>query len=425
MSDDHSTHFGDADPFAPEVVDEQITARITNSTPTDHETQLTQGLAILNKLPPGADDSLARVRMRLRTAPFPAQTTLHATEGNRPMISHQTPPSRRSATSPSELSPRGNPRVRRTIQTFVAVTAVVLVIVGFYTLIQQRTGGSGGHPTATATSATQPTATSTPTSTSIAPLASAAQVAACGFSTSEPAYNLGNGLIVTPSVAQAYPAYQLPDGTPLKPFKVAADTNSSFPQSPLVNPDLRGAGLSLVACNIGQQPITIQGVKVSVMSFTPFSGQLSSWNPCDGMYSGPNHITSGCGGGASNDETVSATFAANAGVGAVVNATQTSATQTYGPMPFALPVHQSAQQGSGLVLFKIGLTPPSALGTYKLGLGLVVKASEAAFFPASKPILLANVTHSWDGPSCQAASMASQIPPETNPPTYYICPKPK
>lgn len=432
MSDDQfSIRFNSQDgqdPFAPETIDEQITARIANTAPTDRESHLIQGLATLNKLPPGAEDSLARVRMRVRLAPFPEPATMRATEGNRPMISHQTPPSRRAPSSPSDVSSRGDPHIRRTIQTFVAVAAVVLLIAGFYTLIQQRSGGPGVHPTATATSPAQSTAQATATSTSTAPLASAAQVTACGFSAYSaysPVYDLGNGLIVIPDTSMAFPAFQLPEGTPLKPFKVDTDTNSSLLQSPLVNPDLRGAGIYLVACNIGQQPITIQGVKVSIISFTPYSGQLNSWNRCDGMYAGPNKIVGGCGGGQVSDEVVVATFAANAGVGTVVDATQKSAEATYGPMPFALPVHQSAQRDSGVVRIRIPLAPPTAQGTYTFGLGLVAQQNTTAFFPASKPMLLAPVTQKWDGPSCQAPNMASQIPPETNPPTYYICPQPK
>ncbi len=431
MSDDQfSTRFNGQDgqdPFAPERVDAQITARLTSTTPADRETQLTHGLATLHTLPPGADDSLARVRMRVRMAPFPDPTTLRAMEGTRPMISHPTPPARRSPSSPSDVSPRGNPRIRRTIQTFVAVAAVVMLIAGYYTLTQRHIPGPGGHPTATATSPTQSTPTATATTTTpTAPLASAAQVAACGFQGSQLAYDLGNGLIVAPSVGLSYPAFQLPEGTPLKPFKLPANPSDQFPHSPLVNPDLRNGGTSLTVCNIGQQPITIQGVKVIIASFTAYSGQLNSWSPCDGMYSGPNQITSGCGGGAANDETVQATFAANSNVGTVVNAVQQSGSSPiYGPMPFTLPVRQGTSGGSGLVLIKIEVISPTTPGTYTFDLGLEAQNSETAFFPASKPMLLAPVTQKWDGPSCQAPNMASQIPPETNPPTYYICPSSK
>ncbi len=422
MSDDRfSTHFDGTDPFAPETIDEQITARITNTAPTDRETHLTHGLATLNKVPSGADDSLARVRMRVRMAPFPIQTPTRPTEGNRPMISHQTPPSRRSPASPSDVSPRGNLRFRRTIQTFVAVTAVVLLIGGFYALILQRSSGPGGHPTATATSPAQSTPTATATTTTpTAPLATAAQRAACSIPTSDLVYyDVGNGVIVSISTTIAYPAFQLPEGTPLKPFEVSANPSSNFPQSPLVNPLLSAPGLMLLVCNSSQQPVAIQGVRMSIMSFTPYSGQLNSWKPCDGSYRGQNQVTSGCGGGEVTREVVHAAFAANAGAGTVVNAVQTQVDNTvqgYGPMPFTLPVGR-------IEAIAVTATPPTEPGTYSFGLGLTVQNNKTAFAPMP-PVLLAPVTHKWDGQACLAPNMISQIPPETTPPTYYICPEP-
>lgn len=414
-NDPFATHFEGEDPFAPEHIDEQISVRIAGQAPADRETRITQGLATLNRLPPGADDSLTRVRVRLRAAPFPIQTTMQAIEVNRPMNDLQTQPPRWPPSSPTRTPPRGPSPFRRGIQTLVAVTVVALLIGGFYALTQRRTGGPGGHPTATATN----TATATATNTATAPVASAAQLAACGFQASQTAYDLGNGLIVAPSIGLSYPAFQLPEGTPLKPFKVSANPSGQFPQSPLVNPDLHGGGLSFTACNIGQQPAAVRGVKIRIESFTAYSGQLNSWNPCDGMYSGPNTAGSGgCGGGAANDEVVQATFGAHDGAGTVVNAAQTS-----GTMPFTLPVRNTASGISGLTLIKIEVTPPTTPGTYTFGLGLVTQQSETAFAPAPGPMLLAPVAHKWDGQACQAPNMASQIPPETTPPTYYICPK--
>lgn len=435
MSDDQfSTHFDGQDPFAPEIIDEQITARIAGKISAGSETRITRGLATLNKLPPGADDSLARVRIRLQAAPFPTrptQTAIPTIEVHRPVNPTQTQPSPWSPSSPPRTPPRGTLRYRRTIQTFAAVTAVVLLIGGFYALSQRRSGGTGGHPTATATHTALPTTTSTTTSTTTVPLASADQAAACRFqpSASQPAFDLGNGLIVTPSLGGlAYPAFQLPEGTPLAPFEVSGDPSSSGQFLPaLVNPNLRDSGLSLVVCNIGQQPVTLEGVSVSIISFTHYASQLNSWYPCDGMYSGPNKITSGCGGGEPNDEVVSATFAAHDGAGTVVKAVEKTASATYGSMPFTLPVRKPQSGISGIVLIKIQVVPPATPGEYVFGLGLVTQNRETALVPAVSartPILLAPVAHKWDGQACQAPNMASQIPPETNPPTYYICPEP-
>lgn len=418
-NDPFATHFDGHDPFAPEHIDEQISVRIAGQAPADRETQITQGLATLNKLPPGADDSLTRVRMRLRAVPFPIQTTIPAIEVNKPVNEFQTEPSRWPPSFQMETPPRGPSRVRRIIQTVAAVTVIVLVVGGFIALTQQH-AGFGGHPNPPTAGTATSTVHATATSTATAPVASAAQVAACGFQASQTAYDLGNGLIAAPSTGQSYPAFQLPEGTPLKPFKVSANPSSQFPDSPLVNPNLSdGSGLALAVCNIGQQQATIQGVRMQIESFTPYNGQLNSWYPCDGMYSGPNTAGGGgCGGGGAYDEAVHASFTPSDGVGTVVNAQQKN-----GPMPFTLPVRNTASGISGLTLIKIGVTPPNAPGTYSFGLGLVTQQSETAFFLASKPMLLAPVAHKWDGQACLAPNMASQIPAETNPPTYYICPE--
>jgi hypothetical protein len=429
--DPFATHFDGQDPFAPEIIDEQITARIAGRAPADRETHITQGLATLNRLPPGADDSLARVRTRLRAAPFPIQTSMPTIEVNRPMKDFQTQPSRWASSPPTSTPPRGPSAFRRTMQTLVAVTAVVLLIGGFYALTQRHSPVPGGQPTATTNTATN---TAQATSTATATAASAAQLAACGFPTSQPsfAYDLGNGLIVRTDTGQTYPAFQLPEGTPLAPFKLSGDPSTSGQfSSALVNPDLRTAGLSLIACNIGQQPITIQGVKVRITSFTAYSGQLKSWNPCDGRYSGPNTAGSGgCGGGGENNEIVQATFAANSGAGTVVDAVQKAAPPTapgsYGPLPFELPVRRANSDATGVVLIKVQVIPPTTPGTYNFGLGLVAQNRATVFVPAvsaTTPMLLAPVAHKWDGQACLAPNMASQIPAETNPPTYYICPE--
>ncbi|MGZ3637736.1 MAG: hypothetical protein ACXVCX_07850 [Ktedonobacterales bacterium] len=428
--DPFATRFDGQDPFAPEIVDEQITARIAGKAPADRETQITQGLATLNRLPPGADDSLARVRTRLRAAPFPIQTSMPTIEVNRPMNDLRTQPSRWPSSSPTRTPPRGPSPFRRTMQTLVAVTAVILLIGGFYALTQRHSTGPGGQPTATTTN----TASATATSTTTIPAASAAQLAACGFPTSQPSftYDLGNGLIVRTDTAQTYPAFQLPPGEPLAPFKLSGDPSTSGQFLPaLVNPDLRNGGLSLVACNIGQQPITIQGVKVSITSFTAYNGQLNSWNPCDGKYSGPNTAGSGgCGGGGDNSEIVQATFAAISGTGTVVDAVQKAAPPaapgSYGPLPFELPVRRSNSDATGVALIKVQVIPPTTPGEYIFGLGLVAQNRETVFVPAVSartPMLFAPVAHKWDGQACLAPNMASQIPAETNPPTYYICPQ--
>ncbi len=40
------------------------------------------------------------------------------------------------------------------------------------------------------------------------------------------------------------------------------------------------------------------------------------------------------------------------------------------------------------------------------------------------PAFFAPVAHAWDGQYCTSSAMQAQIPPATNPPTYYLCPAP-
>jgi hypothetical protein len=60
------------DPFAPERVDDTITARLEPGAPTDEATWLVRGLAAAHALPPEAEASLRRVRARLQAAPLAA-----------------------------------------------------------------------------------------------------------------------------------------------------------------------------------------------------------------------------------------------------------------------------------------------------------------------------------------------------------------
>jgi len=71
---------------------------------------------------------------------------------------------------------------------------------------------------------------------------------------------------------------------------------------------------------------------------------------------------------------------------------------------------------------ELGVTMPTAAGTYTLALTVSADGSAPITIPFADPILLAPVAHDWDGQACTTSAMQSQIP-TANPTTPYICPK--
>ncbi len=68
----------------------------------------------------------------------------------------------------------------------------------------------------------------------------------------------------------------------------------------------------------------------------------------------------------------------------------------------------------------IGVTPPTAAGTYTFSLGLAVGSAAPVYFATGAPALFAPVTQEWNGKNCEAAAMKAQI--ATSSQSYYICP---
>jgi hypothetical protein len=218
-----------------------------------------------------------------------------------------------------------------------------------------------------------------------------------------------------------YPKVHLPDGTPQKPLLVPYPPQ--LPSDAPTNPNLSertAGGYVLVVCNGSTQPHQIQGVVVRLDSVTPYSGLLNEWSFCAAPYtrSGPpNGGGGGCGGGPAEDEYMHAAFAPSAPVGTVVTTTQTPVLRSdrYGPLPWTLPPGQT-------ILIDVGIVPPSAPGFYTFAFGLAIDGVSPIFAPVAPATLLAPVAHEWTGEACKAPAMQSQIPPATNPPTYYLCP---
>lgn len=287
--------------------------------------------------------------------------------------------------------------------------------------------GCGQTTRGTGASVTAPTATSAPTATPIAtplPTAPASEAAAiCGQrwnTRMEPILHVGDLYISTTRLAGfAAPGIFLPDGTLLQPLKVAMGDTSLLSVGPAVNPQLLEytdqGGFEINVCNASvSQSHVVQGVHVTLASFTPYSGQLNMWKNCDMAYTHAQPGGGGCGGHYAADEYLRATFAQDAPAGTSVTAAQTASEPGgHGPMPVTLKAHDST-------ILNIGVVRPTASGTYQFSFTVTVDGTDYA--PANPPAtLFAPVAHEWSGGAC--AKFSAQIPPDTTPPTYYVCPE--
>jgi len=217
----------------------------------------------------------------------------------------------------------------------------------------------------------------------------------------------------------SYPHIHLPEGTPLKPLQVPG-VNPQLPSDAPTNPDLRalGGGYVVALCNGSAQPHTIHAVAVRLESVTPYTGQLNEWVFCAAPYTRSFRTGGGgCGGGPGQDEYVHGAFVPTAPPGTVIETTQTPgiSSDRYGKLPWTLPP-------GAMILIDVGIVPPTAAGYYTFSFGLAIDGATPVFAAVAPATLLAPVAHEWTGDACLAPEMQSQIPPATNPPTFYLCP---
>jgi hypothetical protein len=273
--------------------------------------------------------------------------------------------------------------------------------------------------------------TATPSGPAVTPLSATQLSATCAGqsqtagSSQTTGFQIGDIIIVQPSEVLAYPQRKLPDSTTLaQPVQLNDDIGSqTFAGTPETNPDIKDEGYGFTVCNnSASQNHTIQSVSVSVASFTSYTGQLNSWQPCNGAYDSVARTwASGCGGGEIFDERVHATLPPSGGVGASATGVVTSTSNDSStPAPNFQPLPLSLAPGKSVSII-FSLTVPTAPGTYAFTLALSFDSVAATKFWTSTPALFAPVAHQWDGQACQASSMQSQIP-TTGPETFYICP---
>lgn len=291
--------------------------------------------------------------------------------------------------------------------------------------------GCGAH---TPPALVGPTATAVP---SDLPTVDPTSAHTCGLQTQKAsAYVRVGDLVIGRAMlgALSYPSVMLPDGTAFKPIQVTTAVSNNvwsiggpLASLPPANPALvgNGAGYEFTVCDASQStPHTLQALSVRLLALTPYTGQMEAWKACDSAYSRQQPGGGGgCGGMGFYDETLKVSFPSGAGQGATATARQMSSGSAdggpsqVGPLPLALAPGQS-------VSFDVQMDPLSSAGTYTFAFGLTVDGGAPTYVPGLQAAIHAPVVHSFTGAACQQSSMASQIPPATTPPSYYICPEP-
>ena len=260
-------------------------------------------------------------------------------------------------------------------------------------LSSPSSGGSGGQ-----TSATVAPGPGAPTSFAGAPCTAEA------FTThGETVAHLGDILLGQLDFNSGYPGYVLPDDLRLAPYQIGGDAIGPLPD--LSNP---APGVALKLCNASAtQAHVVSAIAIRIDSFAGYNGHLNEIRLCAPVFSQQSMRGGGCGGGFPFDVNLSAAFTANASTGDVANASFTPITLSPGEE----------------IVVSVTLTLPTTPGTYAFRGGVALDGG-AVTYPAapSMPALYAPVAHEWSGDNCTRPEMLAQIPPATDPPTYYICP---
>lgn len=289
-------------------------------------------------------------------------------------------------------------------------------------------GADSSTGTASAAATATPTATTIPTATPLPTVDTASLPSTCKdipYGSAQSLVHIGDLVVSQLAFGLAYPSYELPDGIPLKPFKLPSVNGNPFPGTPPVNPNMRETpgGYVLSVCNDStSQSHILESFSVRLAAFTAYNGQLNAWGPCAAAYNTQTQTAGGgCGGGAALNEALHATFPADASAGTTVVAVQTGSwdlnnpNKPFPPLPLKLAPGQS-------VSINIGLTVPTAPGIYTFSFGVSADAAAPVFFSTPPAALYALVAHAWDGQACTTPAMKAQIPDSATP-TYYICPK--
>lgn len=285
-----------------------------------------------------------------------------------------------------------------------------------------QTASTQSTPKATATSAPTATATLAPTPVATAGVVTTGHPCDAGYGSLTTFRQIGDLKVGQVNFLLGYPANKLPTALDAsKPYQLPS--NIPNPPNPPVNP-IPNYGFSI--CNTSHTASHILiAVSVSIAAFTPFSGPLNTWQVCDGYYQRPDGAGGGgCGGGYNTNETLKASFAPSATTGARVTATQVgtgnAGSDPSGPNTPPLPVKLGPGQE---LLFDMGVTPPTAPGTYTFAFELSYDTVTSAPISTMTPTLFDSAAVKWSGQTCTKPALLSQIP-ATDTQHQYICAPP-
>jgi hypothetical protein len=282
--------------------------------------------------------------------------------------------------------------------------------------VTARTGG-------VSTPTTTPAPTATPSPTSSATVTKEQFRAACPKvqTRSGSIYQKGDLYVAVSLTHISYPSVKLPDGVPLAPFKLlsTADALAGLPQTPVVTPKLESIGAFVEVCNAAKiSSLRVEGVSAQIESFRSFTGDLNSWQFCDGWYEEGRSTAGGCGGATPPAEFLHATVAPTAGAGAsavAIFVRKSELDLDGNPFP-SLPVTLTTRQS---LIMATAITAPTAPGYYKFSFSAHVNSANLPFALLAEELPLAPARR-WGGDACLKPAMQSQIPAGSK--DAYICP---
>lgn len=405
-----SPHQPENDPFAPEVVDEQIAARLgsTGQAEPEVETRLVRALAAAYPLPAASEQVLARVRQRLREAEVPPA----APSDTRPTAQ---PPLWRE----HDFGAPNEPPLTRGRGIWASIAAIIIVslLVGAFARLLSTRGPASPSPTPTPS-----TSLTTPTTTSLSIVANPCQPKSL---VSAEAVRVGDVYISLPGRPVDNPYALLPSGVPDAPYQVPADAiNTLFQPNPPVNPNLGfGSGYTIEVCNQTSKPHVLSSLSVTITHFSPSTAAIREWT-ADGVYN--TALGQAIGTGTFDlfhddflNDYLQATFPSDASGVTVPVQHATGVSGITSAVDRDLPL--TIQPNSAFIL-AVSIDGLTSEGTYTLAFNVSIDGgASTAVAPANGSFVIASNAVPWTGKNCEVPAMRAQIPPATEP-TYYVCP---
>ena len=303
--------------------------------------------------------------------------------------------------------------MRKLLIAFISLCVVALLV-----------GCAQTSANMTPTATTAPTATTPPTPVATNGVVNTGHPCSVDTSGQFSYVQIGDLKVSQVHFTLSYPALELPATLDTsRPYQLP--TTAYDPPNPPVNPHTNdGGGYGLTICNTSATAShVIVGVTATIATYAAYSGTLNAWQFCDSVFERPNGVGGGgCGGAYLSDERLQVGFAANATTGTQVAASLLGTGDSIGnggaataPLPVSLGPGQ-------MLVFSLGVTPPTAPGTYSLAFGLTYDTVTAAPISTMQPTVFDSASVQWNGQNCTKPTLLSQIPTTvTNPPTDYVC----